>query len=337
MSACFNPERTLFVAHSWPQGSSSTIYFTTIAAALAQAATMSPTSQNPVAVIIYPGTYSDALTLVSNVHLFGNARRDVVVTGSVTWSPSVGVNVSAATISEQVSISAIRFEGPITFDSTSKPESGQGCVLDCRQVDIRGNVTVASRNNREDHFEAWESTLIATLAFSNTIVNFSGCTLLALAFSGASDFDINGDQSFGTISLADTTTGSIQSMEIIAPIVVGSGCSLGVVGSVFETPSSLTVASGGSADIRGCRYLSNSQLVGPGSISRSLWTIAVSTVAGDNTITLDPPYPDARYSVAVEMTAPGGAYPAITSKSSGSFTLNDPVGGQTLNLTIMAP
>lgn len=327
------PARTLFVSQSWPPSVDSAVYFSSISAALAQAVTMSPTRSDPVVIIVFPGTYADALALVSNVHIFGHTRRDVVVTGAVTWTPGAGVNAPQAAIGEEVDVAQLRFEGSISIDSTVKPETGQGCAFDGRSVDMRGGVTVNSRANREDHFQIWGSTLICTMTFTNTIVNLGGAgTYTVMNFNGACDVNSVGDQLYGTMTLVGSSVFAIQGSQIVGDFNVGAGCALEVAGSVLEAPSILTVASGGTADVRGSSYKSNTQLVGPGMVDRSIWRTAFGpTVVGNNVVPLDPPYADANYGVVIE----NAGLATIVSKSTGSFVLNDPTGGNSYAITIL--
>lgn len=336
-----NPARALFVATSWAGAGSPDVYFTTIKAALDFAATMTPipTRANPVVVVIFPGTYTDDLELVSNVHLSCHARRDVVVTGAVTWTIGAGINARVAALGEEVDVTQIRFEGTISIDSTGKPETGQGCALDARGCDFRGDITVSSRVDRLDHFQSWTTTLLCNATFRNTIVNLSsgtyGDTGKMITMTGGADADIDGDQMFGSFSLADTSVCTLQAVEINAAIAIGSGCALDVVGSVLKPASTLAVAAGGVADVRCSDWQDNVQFSGPGTIDRSIWTFTVGpTAAGANAIVVDPPYPDALYNVALELTA-AGAYPPITGKTGAGFTLTDPVGGNTYHVTLL--
>ena len=84
------PARTLFVAQSWSPGVDPMVFFTTINAALAQAATMTPASGNPVAVIIFPGTYPEDIEIPSWVFLSSGSTEQnaVTINGTVTWTPT---------------------------------------------------------------------------------------------------------------------------------------------------------------------------------------------------------------------------------------------------------
>lgn len=334
----FAPARTLFVAQSWPAGVDPSVYFTKISDAEVFAATMVPfpTRADPVTIIIYPGTYADDLTLVSNVHLNCHTRRDVVVTGNVVWTPGAGVNASLVGGEEQADIAAIRFEGTISIDSTAKTGASNS-AFDGRGIDVRNTVTMIGRGGgaRTDHFQLWLSTLICTVNFTNVIVNLSSGTYLDLNFAGECDFDVNGDQVFGVVTLAGTSVGALQATQIFGNVNVGTGTSIDIVSSVLEQNAVLTVAAGGDADIRMSEFQVNAQLVGPGPIDRSIWTTTIAgTAAGNNVIPISPPYPDGLYNVAIELTA-AGAYPPVSAKGGSSFTINDPVGGNTYNFTLM--
>ena len=108
--------RTLFVARAWRRGADPKIFFTTIAGALAQAATMTPMSSNPVAVIISPGTYTENIDLESWVFL-SSATTDqnaVTINGTVTWTPKI------AGLMEVVQLYFLNITRPTTVTTAEK-------------------------------------------------------------------------------------------------------------------------------------------------------------------------------------------------------------------------
>jgi hypothetical protein len=126
------PGRVLWVAPSWPVGADPSIYFTTITAAITQAATMSPAFNNQVSIVIFPATYHENLTLVSNVNYVGlpSTFGTVFLNGNATWTPGYDVNLSQAlangvATTEQINWNSISqspsSQNRFTFDSTNKP------------------------------------------------------------------------------------------------------------------------------------------------------------------------------------------------------------------------
>src|SRR5262249_31241677 len=123
------PGRTLFVARPpkprqsccpgvtqlcWP-GADTEVFFTTIADALAQAETMTPEDGNPVAVIIFPGTYAENIEILSWVFLSSASTHQNAVTikGKVTWKPT-------GTGFEVVQLYFLDIRDTTTVDTTGK-------------------------------------------------------------------------------------------------------------------------------------------------------------------------------------------------------------------------
>ena len=82
-----DPLRVLFVAQGWKGYVNRNIHFTSVSAALIQAAKLIPTLTNPVDIIVYNGTYPDPLTLVSFVDIIGDSI-DAVISGDITFAPT---------------------------------------------------------------------------------------------------------------------------------------------------------------------------------------------------------------------------------------------------------
>src|SRR5262245_47439344 len=150
--------RTLFVAKSWsiPDPSRAPpICFTLIADALAQAATMAPSSESPVAIIIFPGTYIEHIDLQSWVFLSSASTHQNAVTidGTITWTPN-------AAGFEAVQLYFLTIARPTTVTTAGKGMSvGQnnqttfilnGCFPDGLTVNGRSN----SGDNRDFVFAA---------------------------------------------------------------------------------------------------------------------------------------------------------------------------------------
>lgn len=116
----FEPQNTLFVSPVWPAGSDPLVFFTTVAAALVQAAALGPTSTNSVQILIFPGTYLDDLVMVSNVCLTGTGNTICSIAGTITWTAGVGVNAPQAGDFENVTFVNLSVLGESVFDTTSK-------------------------------------------------------------------------------------------------------------------------------------------------------------------------------------------------------------------------
>jgi hypothetical protein len=77
------------------------IHFNTISAAMVKAATLVPTADNLVTILINPGTYTENVQVVSNTVMQG-IYQSTFICGDVTWFASVGVNVMYSTQDEYI-------------------------------------------------------------------------------------------------------------------------------------------------------------------------------------------------------------------------------------------
>lgn len=336
----FAPGRTLFVATSWSAGLDTSTCFTDIPSALAAAAALvpAPDVSHPVVISVYPGLYPDPLTLISNVHFQGVEARGCSITGAVTYNMGTGANASQNGLFERVYFNKIGISGAITIDVTGKTGSALSAV-DFRDVDLSGNVTCSGRalSGLADDFHIWNG------IHGGSAWNFDGVKPL---FYGGCELGA------GTLTLTNCTFGAVFSdarcfsaLNLVHSSVEGQGSKFNAVNidgtSVFgPLPGSkvgvVTVAAGGTADVRSAEYFTASNLVGPGAIDRSVWRTTIGpTTAGANIVTLTPSYIDANYNVQV--TQADGTPTAITAsgKQAGQFTLNDAVGGNTFDVTII--
>jgi hypothetical protein len=335
----FAPDRALFVAQSWPVGVDPSIYFTTIAAALAQAATMTPTDADPILISIYPGIYSDALALVSNVHLFGFTKRCVQITGAVTWTPGTGVNAPQNGNDEYLNLEFLQFLAPITIDSTTKNGAFQS-RLRCLDIDIADGIACSSRISNVDNVAILDSKIAtptggpSLASFDNTVANLLNGTYTTIALTGTATIEIDGNQIFDAVTIDTNTSNRIGAAQIFGTVGISGTAQVDFTGSWFAPGAVLTVAAGCKADVRMAEYNGNTNLAGAGKIDRTVWRTSFGpTGAGNNIVPISPPLWDANYGVSIELTA-AGAYPPVSAKTNASFTINDPVGGNTYNFTI---
>lgn len=99
------PQRILFVGQSWPVGADPTRFFTSVQAAETRAATLTPTSTDPVLIMIAPGVYTGDVVLESNVYLAAWAggsgesafvTQTVTLVGNITWDPVAATTETVA-------------------------------------------------------------------------------------------------------------------------------------------------------------------------------------------------------------------------------------------------
>ena len=332
----FIPERTLFVAQSWPAGSDPTVFFTAIDAALAQAATLTPTATNQVLIEIFPGTYPQNLNLVSWVTLRGaGAFPNVIITGTVTWAPT-------ATVSESMFLYFLRTNGLVTINTTGKT-GGQtstifyNCFLSGSLV-YTGRSAVAGAPTRDllQFFNCVPGQTPFTITTAE--VSVIACRLSAMTFNGAARFSIVGSETIPAATMQwfvnGTSSGTVVGCQLLTRWNLASGTAVVMSGCDILLP--ITVAAGAVADVRASNYNGNANLIGPGPINRTTWTTTFGpTVVGANLVVLNPPFPDGAYNVALQLVAgPGSAGVTVTGKTGAGFTINDPVGGNTYDIIV---
>jgi hypothetical protein len=336
----------LFVAQSWPIGADPTIFFTSIQAAINQGATMNPTMTNQVLVLIYPGSYTENLTLVSNVGLAAATPGGAIVqlNGNVIWQPGVGVNAPQTNVIELVIFNGITMAVPntFTFDSTGKVSAA---AIFYTQQGIFGNVAFTGRGINLDtaffflaNFNSQSTSWTNMTGQAQTVgVELTACRLRSMTFTGNTVIRVqSGDFINGSWTLNGTANVTANGIDRFLTAAVGAGALLTIAGS--NIVSTISVAAGGVADVRGSNYGQNANLVGPGTIDRTTWTQVVGpTAAGANIIPIaNAPFPDGTYNVILTLTAgPGSAGVTVTGKTGPSFTINDPVGGNTFDATLI--
>lgn len=342
--APFTPGQALFVSLAWPVGANPLVYFTTIQAALNHAATLTPSATAPIALLIFPGTYTENLTLVSNVNLFGFGRRATQLNGTVTWTPGAGINAPQTAEHEEIDIFYVKMLDTLSMDATGK--SGSSAVLDIRDSTLVADWSLVGRSSGTDGLNLY-NTLFSPAA--NGLFTDLNASLVASLIEGEGEtVTINGVGSngldlYGGQWLVDTTiiagTGSfleLVGVECLGAFTVANSCNLQANNCLFDDGSAVTVATGGSADLRGSA-LGTTTLTGPGPIDRTLVQITSGvTASGTNAMTISPPLPNNTYTVAVTQTsAAGGTMPSIAAKTAAGFSLNDAIGTRTFDLTVL--
>lgn len=331
------PARTLFVAQSWSPGVDPMVFFTTIKAALAQAATMTPASGNPVAVIIFPGTYTENIEIPSWVFLSSGSTEQnaVTINGTVTWTPT-------GAVMEVVQLYFLNI-GPTTVTTTGKT-GGQttfilhGCFVN--GLTVNGRSAAVAGPTRD-------LVVAATCVPGQNAFTLNSCQfewlagrLNGMTFNGACLFRIIGSTTIPNPGVAGwsvngTSTGictgdNFTSGWTLRPgtSAVFGGCSL----------SALKVEAGATADIRSSEC-PDSALSGQGTVSRrSLTTSFGPTVhpPGDNQVTFTPPFPDDDYTVSLQLTAgPGNPRVTTSNKTGAGFKINDVVSGNEYDVTVI--
>jgi hypothetical protein len=318
----FIPERTLFVAQSWPAGSDPLVFFTTISAALVQAATLSPTAANPIEILVYPGTYSDALSLAGNVHLVGaGQQRSVIISGPVTWAPTTPGT------QENLNLAFLTFTGSFTIDTTGKLTGaaqpvGRGLIFS-GGFNFQGSPTAAG--------VLWIACVfVSATTFNNVSVSFLACLVNAVAdFTGSTSIRYDGIMAVAPV-FSDTSSGQLS-----VPTIPGvTNNSTGIV--TISGAISGSLAGTGPIDVRGSNYGGNGNLAGPGTINRTTFTESAGPTTGVAlSVLFAVPYPDNLYNVSLQLTAgPGDPAAKVIGKAFNGFMINTTVAGNTYEFIV---
>jgi len=244
----FEPARTLFVAQSWPAGVNPAVFFTSIPPALTAAAALTPTISDPVLVVVFPGTYADPLTLVSNVHIASFSRRDVLISGATTWAPGAGVNAPQTAANEFIGVVHINFSAPISVDATAK--AADLSTLELRDCGVSGLTHLARPALLADRAQIFDSICFGgPISFDETNGNIYHSFVLDLTVDGGAT-TMQGHQVFGPVSVLAGTL-NIDQADVVAPITVSAGAFFSSTGSLLA--STITSLAGASVDIRRLR------------------------------------------------------------------------------------
>lgn len=325
------PGRSLFVAKSWPTGADPDIFFTTIPAALAKAATLPRTNLDMVSVFVFPGVYTEPFELISNVAIVGYDRINTSITGAITWNPGAGANTPTANDPEFVSMRDVWMQANLTVDGTGKASNGS--VIKIERFLMTGmTFSHTSRAAGEDQYVLLDGLQL----FASTVSVSSFAAIFVTILGNVTLTDVGTFETrysdYNQLTLNGATNGKMNACKVNMSTTVNGTSTLIARASQL---ADVNVAAGASADIRGSTYTS---LVGPGPIDRSLDRMSFGpTGVGANPVPFAVPYVSAGYDVMVtENAGPGGAPTVtVTGKTPAGFVLNDPAGGRTFDLATL--
>lgn len=326
-----NPARVIYVQpQAWPGGSDPNKYVNTIAQAMAKAAALvpAPSPTDPVVVYVYPGTYPGAFTWLPWVGIKGVELIAPIISGLWTFAPTGAGD-------ESTEGENLRLENLGTLDPTGKTGGSTTFLLiDCLYTSITGT----GRGPGADAF------LISNgLGIGGGTVDLTDYQLIDTGGLG-SNVLLRGTSAqiglakayIGEFHTFDTASATASECSFLGPVESENGTSITAPSCAFF--STLTSHATGLIDARGSEILGGSgALVGPGPIDRTLTTMAFGpTAVGANLVAFAVPYPNANYNVSVTENAGagGGAWPSVTLKNPTDFTLNDPTGARTFDITV---
>lgn len=327
------PERTLFVSPSWDPAVDPAVYFTTIADALVQAATLTPTASDGVAIIVYAGTYPEDLTLVSGVTIASADYLSSFISGAVTYEPGVGVNAPQTALREVAYIEGMIISGAnITMDATGK--TSDESLLELRDCQVVTATVITGRGTGEDLYQMFGCLNVAAdVEFFDAEGRLHDSFYLQINGTGAGSLVATGCTLFGVHDIADGFLSFLTACDLVGAATIFTGAFLTAHATTFLGGVNAT---SGDADIRESEYFSSGALAGPGAIDRTVYTFTfLTTAVGANAVTIPVPYLDADYNVQLTQTsAAGGTVPAVNTKTATDFNLDDADGGRDFDITI---
>lgn len=350
LPSVFSPAQTLYVAKSWPAGLTGSPFFTTIGSALTAAAALTPSPTNQIQIVVYPGQYTENLTLVSNVFLAGAFQQGAAVNGNITWTAGSGVNASQAGANETMELTyinnAVASGNTCTFDISAK--TGGSGTVHCQRVDWSA-FSCTGRGTSNDTLFVYNCNFVfgaSTVTFTNMTgpalpnnigVEIQGTRFRGFTLAGSTAMRIYGSEQALRVGSTIALTGSTavlfwEGAGVTNPVSAVSGASVTINGHINNA-----LSGAGTFDVRGSGLGGSADLTGiTGTCNRSQWTGSTgSTTAGANTISVAPAYPDGTYKVTFALTAgPGNAAMTYDTQAGGSFVVHDSVGGNTWDYVI---
>lgn len=327
------PERTLFVSPSWDPAVDPAVYFTTISAALVQAATLTPTLSDGVAIIVYPGEYSEDIEVVSYVSISSSDYLSAAITGAVSYEPGVGVNAPSTALREVAYFENMIINGPnLTMDGTGK--TSDEAVFELRDCQVGTATVITGRGTGEDLFQMFGCLHVeADLEFFDADGRLHDSFFLQINGTDSGSLVATGCTLFGVHDIAGGYLSFLTACDVVGSAGIFTGAFLAAHACTFLGGVDTT---SGEADIRESEYFSSSALGGTEAVDRSVYTFTLAGSAiGANLVTIPVPYLDADYNVQLTVTnAGGGEVPAVNTKTATDFNLDDPEGGRDFDITI---
>ena len=298
-------ENTLYVSPEWiPAISNNSYYFTTISAALIQAATYTGRSgNNPINIFIYPGTYNENVTLIPDVSLTGLIPQYQTPNPITQISGATFKYIDAVTSFVGITLSNLVIDGAITISFASRGTGAGTTSVNIYNCKLEGTVTYIARPASIGGF--------IDLLYLHS-VDSNSMVLIGDGFVTFDDFTFDGNTLVANNSIEvqminptfdDATITQDGGSELFAydgsfsDVTFTLLNAAGFSASSYIDTSSFTVNSGTTVDVRGSE-LNTVTFTGTGTVARSLLTSQnVASNAGINTFNLSPPYPSTTFNV----------------------------------------
>lgn len=333
----FEPAHTLWVAASWPIGADPLVFFTNITGALVQALALGPTFVFPVVIHIFPGTYVENLTLVSNVHLVGESYEAVTIDGTILWTPGANVNLPFTNALENVTIHRLRLIQSTTVDATMKVSNlSTFNGLETIWVGAPAAIDFIARTTANVDFFNLYVCITDQFNMTNGIGNFQNTNVVRAGVTIT-----GGNYAFRFL------TGSVQGMSIFNGAdsqitydhidhfgtITVSGTNVSFVGKNSDLGPAITINVGNFGFLHNCAY---AILNGTGTVNRTFTTITVGpTVMNNNAVVISPAFISASYVASFSQTVGIPTPIRIDAPTVNSFNLFDPAGGNTFDVTLL--
>lgn len=333
----FRANGTIFVSKVWPvtwAGHTVPNYFTTVKEALDEAFAMGVSNSNRVEIIVFPGTYTEDLTMLSYVSLRGSNDAAVIV-GAMKWTPGVGVNANFSAGIQTLSLSGLSL-GSFSMDMTGAAGSvhGQVTATDCT---FSSNVGPLIMGNTGSNFMIFrDCTVEGTVNASvSSLVYMYTSTMVGNVAASAGALLAYGTTFEGNLNIALSDIVTLTGCLVAGTTSLTNGGLLSARGCDFQ--GAVDTDGTSASDIRMCEWTS---ITGAGTVDRSVTKLtATPSGNGANTLTISPPLPDASYGAIFTQTAPttNRQIPVVTSQTGSSLVYNvaDITGGVTFHVILV--
>lgn len=326
------PARSVFVSQAWPANADPSVFFTSIGAALTQAATLAPVQTAQVLVKVFPGVYVEDVTIPSWVILVGDNQNATVIDGTLTWTPT-------AAGGEAINIVGMRVDVGLVVDTTGKPSGGSTInATNCNFADVNHLGRTAVGGNRDLFYLGLCNFGGGAFVCENVLLEVIACRHRGFTLNGACRYTVSGGNPIPQGAaipwdINGTSTGVAVGTSFISEWNFAAGTS-GVFAGCQST-ANVNIAAGATVDARAANL--DGLLVGPGAANRTAETFSFGpTVPGPNLVAFAVPFADAAYNVSLQLTAgPGNAAATVTAKTASGFTLTDAVGVNTFDITVV--